>query len=61
MQWLGVIEFAMAEKFVNKVCFKQCLAKIPSTKEDRSGSEYEDWIYKFAQSQTNELYVKFPF
>jgi hypothetical protein len=40
----------MTDKYVNKVQFKQCLAEIPSTKEDVSGSEFENWIYQFASS-----------
>lgn len=61
MQWCGVKELDYAEKFVNKVAFKQCLAVIPQTKEDVSGADFEDWIYRFSESKIKELYVKFPY
>jgi len=34
---------------------------IPSTKEDLSGAEFEDWIYKFAEGKDKSLYIKFPY
>lgn len=50
LNWLNVIKFDVTEKFVNKVAFKQNLALIPSTIEDTSGSDFENWIYQFASS-----------
>jgi len=61
MSWCGVKELDYGEKFINKVAFKQCLAVIPQSREDASGAEFEDWIYKFAESKIKELYVKFPY
>jgi 5'-3' exonuclease len=61
LKWLAVNELEYTEKSVQKVEFKQCLAKIPQCKEDLSGAEFEDWIYKFAESKNKELYVHFPF
>lgn len=61
LHWLGVVELDYTEKFVQKVAFKQCLAKIPHCKEDLSGAEFEDWIYKFAEQKNKELYVNFPY
>ena len=61
LSWLGVQELDYTEKFINKVAFKQCLALIPQTKEDASGADFEDWIYKFAEGKNKELYVKFPY
>ena len=61
LNWLGVNELDYTDKFVQKVAFKQCLARIPQCKEDLSGAEFEDWIYRFAEQKIKELYVGFPF
>jgi len=59
-KWLGVTELHQTDKYINKVAFKQCLAKVPSCKEDTSGAAFEDWIYKFSESKRSELYIAFP-
>jgi hypothetical protein len=36
------------------------LAKIPRCIEDTSGEEFEKWVFKFANSKNQELYIDFP-
>ena len=57
LNWLNVTELHYTEKFINKVGFKQCLAKIPQCAEDFSGADFEDWIYDFADKNVSEIFV----
>ena len=58
--WLNVDSLDFAEVYVQKVCFHKALVKVPQYKEDTNGADFEDWIYKFANSRLKELYVNFP-
>jgi hypothetical protein len=55
-----VVDLRYTEKFINKVRFEQLLAVIPQNKEDTNGDAFENWIYKFAEQRSLELFVNFP-
>lgn len=60
LHWLQVQDLEFREVYVQKVAFKQALAKIPKCKEDFSAADFEAYIGALCQSQSPELYVEFP-
>jgi hypothetical protein len=60
LHWLQVADLEFRDVFVQKVAFKQALAKIPSRKEDYSATEFEAYVSDLAASSSPEIYVDFP-
>jgi len=60
LQWLAVSELVYQEKYVNRVPFQVCLARVPGCSQDLSGDKFEDWIYTFAQGKHSQVFSGFP-
>ena len=41
--------------------YKKCLVKITQCKEDRQKADFDKFVEKFAASNENEIYVKYPY